>query len=165
MPEPTEQKNTKRAPRREVRFGSLGDLGAELDRLERVHSEGKLSYSGNYTPGQALHHLARWAERYTTGDLPTDLPLPIKIFGRVLGGRLLNKGFPAGLAGPTGQRQPEPDVSFEDGLAYLRAQTSLIEASDLAHKNPMYGRMTHDDVVKLHLRHAELHLSFLDIEG
>ena len=153
--------DTRKAERRSLRFGSLEDLDAELDRLERAHAAGTLTHTGNYAPGQALHHLARWMERYRTRDLPKGLPLHMRIVGRLMRGRVFEKGFPAGLPGPEGKTQPEPDVPFQEGLAYLRRMHEALRQDDFAQPNEFLGPVSHADVITLHLRHAELHLGFL----
>lgn len=153
--------NTKKAERRTLRFDSIDALESDLALIERAHERGDLRHSGNYAPGQCLHHLARWIEKYETGDLPTDLPAHVRLFGRLMRGRILTKGFPAGLPGPSGKQQPETDTPVPEAIATLRDKTNALRSQDLAHKNPMFGAMSHEDVVSLHLRHAELHLSFL----
>lgn len=157
--------DTKKAERRPLRFESLDDVDAELDRLEIAHERGALRHTGNYTPAQTLHHLARWVERYETGDLPEKVPLPVRALGRLMRGRILSKGFPPGLPGPEGKTQAEPDTPFGDALAFLREKMDVTRAGDFSHANPMFGRVSHGDVVKIHLRHAELHLSFLHPGG
>ena len=153
--------DTRQADRRPLRFESLDDLKRDLDCIETADAQGRLRHTGNYTPGQTMHHLARWAERYETGDLPKRVPKPVAIYGRVFKGKFLNKGFPPGLPGPEGATQTEPDVPFAEGLAYLRRKCDALRTGNFAHRNPMFGRMTHAQVVQLQLRHAELHLSFL----
>ncbi|MEZ6244006.1 MAG: DUF1569 domain-containing protein [Phycisphaerales bacterium] len=154
--------DTRKAERRPLRFDTLDDLDRELDRIEASHNAGTLTHTGNYTPSQAMHHLARWIVRYETGDLPKRVPLPVKAFGRVFKGRFLNKGFPAGLPGPEGKTQSEPDNPFEESIAFLREKNQVLRTKDLGHRNPMFGRLGHEQAVKIHLRHCELHLSFLN---
>ncbi len=146
---------------RTLRFHSLDDLTAELDRLEAAHHATGVTASGNYSPGQNFHHLARWIRIYETPEkLPTP-PIHFRIVGRFMKGRILTKGFPKGLQGPDGKPQPEPETSFDAGLAELRDAVALLRDRDLSHKNPFFGRMSREDCVQLHLRHAEHHLGFL----
>ena len=153
--------NTKHAERRTLHFDSLEDIEADLDALRAASDAGTLRNTGNYTPGQVLHHLARWMTRYAERDLPKNMPLHMKLIGRVMKGRVLKKGFPAGLPGPEGKAQPEPDVSFAEGEAYLRRMHDVMRTSDFGHQNPFLGTLTHADCVQIHLRHCELHLGFL----
>lgn len=156
--------NTRKVDRRDLRFGSLDDLERELERLAAAQRDGRLTHSGNYTPGQVLFHLARWMERYHKRDLPRGLPLHLRLLGRLMRRRVLRKGFPAGLSGPEGSKQPEPETAFEDGLAYLLRMHEVLRTSDLGQPNEVLGSLTHAQVTQLHLRHAELHLGFLRVE-
>ena len=152
--------NTKQVERRTLRFDSLEDIEAELSVLEKAHAAGTLTHAGNYTPGQVMHHLARWVEIYEKQDFPK-IPLPLKLVGRLMKGRVLKQGFPAGLPGPGGKAQPEPDMAFDEGVALLRTKLGVIRDGDFSHNNPFMGRLSHQDALKIHLRHCELHLGFL----
>jgi hypothetical protein len=156
--------STAHAQRRALRFDTLEAIEAELDLLAAAHHAGTLRHLGNNTPGQVLHHLARWADRYLRRDLPGPLPLHVRLVGRVMKHRFLTRGFPAGLPGPDGQRQTEPEVSFEQGLDYLRRMHDQMRSADLTQMTPFLGRLTHDQIMTIHRRHCELHLAFLVVE-
>ncbi|MFI4892885.1 MAG: DUF1569 domain-containing protein, partial [Phycisphaerales bacterium JB058] len=68
--------NTKTAPRRELSFGSLDELGAELDRLEAAGAAGNLGHTGNWTPGEILDHLANFWTCSLDGFPPGKVPMP-----------------------------------------------------------------------------------------
>ena len=75
-------------------------------------------------------------------------------------GRILNKGMMPGVkvgrlpGGTVGLDEVAP----EEGLARWRVAMQLLEASAPSIDNPAFGRLTHEEWVKLNLRHAELHL-------
>jgi hypothetical protein len=76
--------------------------------------------------------------------------------------RILKKGMPAGFNLPR-SREPEafPDVaSAQAGLDSLRAAVARIQRERMTAAHPLFGRLTHDEWARLHLRHAEMHLSF-----
>ena len=152
-----------KAKRRQLRFASLDEVDAELDRLERAHAEGLLRPLRTYSPAQNLYHLARWMKRYQERDLPEGLPIHLKIVGRLMRRRLLRKGFPAGLPGPEGKTQAEPDVPFDEALAFLRDIHTTLRQEDFGQHEEFMGGLTHDEVVVLHLRHCELHLGFIGV--
>jgi len=156
--------NTKTVPHRQLRFESVEQVEAELDSLESAHRAGTLAASGNYSAGQNFHHLARWSEKYQKRDVPV-VPLPLKIVGRLMRGRIMSKGFPRGLKGPDGKAQPEPEVSFEDGVSYLRRMLVAMRTEDWSHHNPFLGRLNHDDCKQIQFRHCEHHLGFLHPQG
>ncbi len=150
---------------RALRFHSLDDLDAELNRLERAHHATGVTASGNYSPGQNFHHLARWIRLDKTPEALPPAAWHMRVVGRFFKRRLLTKGFPKGLQGPDGKPQPEPDMTFDEGLADLRDALRLLREDDLTHRNPFLGPMTHEECVELHLRHAEHHLGFLHAGG
>ncbi len=153
--------NTKNADRRALRFGSLGDIRAELDRLEAAHRGPGLRATGNYSPGQNLNHLAKWVEVYETREFGPRPPWFVRVIGRLMKPGIIKNGFKPGLTGPGNKTQPEPEASFEEGVANYRAKLDVLETLDLAHHNPMFGPCTHDESMQVQLRHAELHLGFL----
>lgn len=157
--------NTKQAERRTLRFESLDDIRAELDKIEAWHNAGGVRHTGNYTPGQNFNHLAKWIEVYETREFGDRPPWFVRAIGRMMKNRIATKGFPAGLSGPGNKPQPEADVSFEDGLARYREKLGVLETLDLAHENPMFGTCTHEYGMRVQLRHAELHLGFLHPGG
>ncbi len=53
-------------------------------------------------------------------------------------------------------------MSTEEGLSSFRANFQRIAAECPTRPNVIFGPLTHDEWINLHLRHAELHLSFSD---
>lgn len=51
--------------------------------------------------------------------------------------------------------------SLEDGLARLHAAFRRLKTEVPTQPNVIFGPLTHDEWINMHLRHAELHLSFL----
>lgn len=153
--------NTKKAERRKLRFESLDDIRAELDRLEVAHAGAGLRHTGNYSPGQNFNHLAKWVEVYETREFGPRPPWFVRVIGKMMKGKIVRDGFGPGLSGPGNKAQPEPDTTFEDGIARYRSKLDVLETLNLEHENPMFGPCTHDQAMQVQLRHAELHLGFL----
>lgn len=158
--------DTKRVSgRRATHFPTIAMLSQDLDALERAQRQGRLRAVGNWVPGQIFAHLAAWIDFAYDGFPMKAMPLPVRLVGRMFLKRYLSKGMPAGMRLPgveMGTYAVAP-VPFDDGLARLReALTRLAQSPPLA-PSPMFGRLTHDQWKQLHLRHAELHLSFLTI--
>jgi hypothetical protein len=156
--------NTKTANRRPLRFASLADLRADVQRLADADRAGTLQRAGNWTLGQALGHIAGWLDVAYDGyppSLPTP-PWPIVLVLKLLKNRFLNKGFPAG------QRIPKVDAGtmfcdplpLDQGLARLTDALDRLERIQPTVVNKIFGPLTQDETIKLTLRHAELHLSF-----
>src|SRR5438105_1697591 len=55
------------AGRRPLRFESIDQVMAEVDRLVEAERAGRLGRLGNWTLGQTLGHLATWTEYAYTG--------------------------------------------------------------------------------------------------
>jgi hypothetical protein len=156
--------NTKHVKdRRKLRFESLDEAVREAAALAEADRRGQLRATGNWSLGQALGHLAFWANAPFDGypDLrrpPWLLRLVLPLFKP----RFLNKGLPAGvrIPGPPAGTFGTDEMSTEDGLAAMRAGFQRMARQAPTKENPVFGPMTHEDWRKLNLRHAELHLGF-----
>jgi len=153
--------NTKAvANRRKVRLVSLDDIVADVESL--AHSD--VTYLGNWNLGQICAHLAETMNCSIDG-FPVLSPWPIRLLlGTFLKKRLLTKGLPAGFQLPqTAAKQLVKDdsTSTADGLAALKAAVERQKQETPTALNPGFGKMTPEDWYQLHLRHAELHLGFV----
>jgi len=150
--------------RRTLRCSGLADFQRDLDALEAAHKAGTLRKTGNWTPGMIFTHLAAFID-YGYNGYPAEMVPPwfIKPMIRLMRNRWLAKGFPPGVkiprieAGTVGAE----DVSFEEGIARLRASIARLEREPQTVQSPAFGLMPHDQAIALTCRHAELHLSFL----
>lgn len=154
--------NTKHVKRRDVRYESLDDAMADMNRLAALERNGKLDALGNWSLGQAIGHLATWAEfAYTPCPVPPP-PLLIRLVLPMLRNRFLNKGMPAGVAipgveGGTLGTEPMPTAAAIEKFTEV-AERLKREAP--TQPSPAFGKMSQEDGIKLQLRHSELHLSF-----
>ena len=152
-------KNTKQVTgRRTLRFTSLDEIVTEAEQL----ASGPIQTLGNWSPGQIFEHLAR------TFTLPLDgivLPIPfyVRWGARLMLGRFLRNGFPAGLAltGKSAAALVPEAISTEDGLAALQSAVARWKAKTTVPRHSVFGAVTDDQWTQIQLRHAELHLSFL----
>jgi len=155
---------TKTAPRREIQFSDLGSILNDVDRLEAAEKAGSLVQNGNWSLGQITHHVADLIEQSLDG-FRFKAPAPIRILFTTLRPILFKRPIPAGitLRGQSRVLIPEPDISSEQGLSELRAQIKrLQDGAQMTHPSPIFGRLDQEQWMGLHLRHAALHLSFLD---
>ncbi|MEQ8787485.1 MAG: DUF1569 domain-containing protein [Pirellulaceae bacterium] len=152
--------NTAKAHRRELHFQSLDEVVAEAERL--VGSD-QVVTSGNWTLGQILYHLAQAIHMSIDGaDFPT--AWYVRLFGKLLKKRIL-RGMPAGFKLPKRaqqQLQGKPDTDAQEALESLRKAVGRMHDDPHRAPHPVFGAMTIDQWNQLHLRHAELHLSFAD---
>lgn len=151
----------KAAARRVLRFAGIKEMIADADALAVLERAGKLRSAGAWTLGQAMHHLASWAD-YAYAGLPIKIPLPLRILFRPMKQRAIYKPMPAGLripriAGGTLAIVREPLDTAQPRL-HRSFERLKSEAPTLPH--PIFGPLTHDEWINLNLRHCELHLSF-----
>jgi len=144
--------------RRELHFTSLDEVLEDA----RAVCRGNPTALGNWSPGQILMHLARSIDASIDG-IPGRLSWPMRMLGKVLKKRLLTGRLRAGFKPPRQiARQLMPgETSTEAGLkALTEAIERLKQTSDRA-PHIFLGELTADQWEQFHLRHAELHLSFL----
>jgi hypothetical protein len=150
--------------RRTLKFSSLSEAIAEADRLAEAERTGRLKQCGNWTLGQALGHLAAWAEFSYTGA-PLKPPFFIRWILRMQKNNFLYSPMRAGVKIPrvAGGTLATEVVSTEDGLTRMRAAFERLERETPTAPNVIFGPLTHDEWRAINLRHAELHLSFFDV--
>ena len=149
--------------RRRLRFESIEDAIAEAERLVAADRAGRLDRAGNWRLGQALGHLATWANFAFDGYPATvRAPLPVRLLARLMRTTILNKGMMPGVRVgkvPEGTLGVEP-LDADEGLRRFRAATERLRSTAPTTPNPVFGPLTHAQWIQLNLRHAELHLSF-----
>lgn len=148
--------------RRALRFDTTDQVLADIDSLAAAEAEGQLKCLGAWTFGQALNHLATWVD-YAYEGYPLKIPFFIRWLAKPMKKQALTKPLKPGIRIP---KIPGGTLAIEvvptaDALAHFRkAFDRLVRvAPDKPH--PIFGPLTHDEWVAMHLRHAELHLSFL----
>lgn len=149
---------------RKLRFESVEDCVAEVRRIVSASEVGHLVSSGRWTPGQNLAHVAAWIE-YGYQGYPIDPPpFFIRWFLRLRLRSLLERGLSRGVripgvaAGTFGADEMPTAAAAERLLAALRR---LEQRQEAGFDSPVFGPMSHDDRIRLNLRHAELHLGYL----
>ncbi len=180
--------NTKKvADRREVRFASLAELRADVERLRDAAGggggngggngsgdgsgdgdrSGSVQALGNWSLGQASQHLARFMVCSIDGF--DKAPFFLRPMGMMLqlfqGQKVLNQPPPPGFKIPsTLAFFPDAEVDDAAGSAELLAVIDrLLSGTECVHPSPLLGKLSPEQWTKLHLRHAELHLSFFKV--
>lgn len=156
--------DTKRVKNRRVlRFQSLEDIYRDAEKL----AAGPHRQLGNWSLGRVCKHLAM------TMDLSIDggaKPAPwfVRIVARPARKYFLTKGFSPGFQlRPVWAKHllPPDEVSTEEGLAALRAGIDRLESTEHREPHIAVGKLTRAEWDQLHLRHGELHLSFITPEA
>jgi hypothetical protein len=148
---------------RALRFETIDEALAEIDRLVRAEEAGRLKHVGNWTPGQILGHLATWAEYSFTGAPLKPPKLPIRLILKLQKNKFLDKGMPRGVkipGVPNGTLGTEP-IAVDVAAPRCRVAYERLGREMPSAPNIIFGPLTHEEWIKLNLRHAELHLGYL----
>jgi hypothetical protein len=144
--------------RRPLQFRSLEDVVADAEMLV---ASPHVKTLGNWSLGQLLAHLAG-AINVSIDGISVKVSWYRRLLGPFLKGRIISKGMPPGIQLPK-EREPvafPKGVTAEEGLERLRKAVARCRQERMTVRHPVFGKLTHDEWNQLHLRHAELHLSF-----
>lgn len=144
--------------RRTLHFASLDEVVADAENLVASPDTTML---GNWPLDQLLTHLAT-AINGSIDGMPARAPWFIRLAAPLLKGYVLKRGMQAGFKLP---KEAEPRFfpsagSKEAALDMLRRAAARVQNERMTAPHPAFGRMTNEEWMKIHLRHAELHLSF-----
>ena len=100
---------------------------------------------------------------YSIDGFPAQAPWPFRIIARLfLKRRFLTRPMAAGFKLP---RQAThllpPPTTWEDGLRNFRQAFRRLAAETKRMPHPAFGPLNVEEWTQLHIRHSELHLSFL----
>ncbi len=150
--------------RRPLRFCTIDDVLADVDRIVAADKAGKLRCTGNWTAGQAMGHVAAWSNFAYEGFPMDPPPWIIRLILGFLKKKYLRKGMPAGVEIPKvkGGTFATDVLSTDEGAARLRKAMIRLKSGEPAKfDSPAWGHMPDNERIALNLRHAELHLSFI----
>jgi len=153
---------TGKVQRRKLRFETVEEAIAEARRLAALENAGKAECMGNWTVGQVLNHCGAWAE-YAYKENPLKTPWVVRVIAGMMKGRFLNKGLLSGQKIPKvpgGTLAIEP-VETGAGLARFEAAYARLARENPTHGSPVFGKLTREEMIKLNLRHSELHMGFV----
>lgn len=156
---------TQKVVRRKLSFDTISQVQAEIDRILQAHQSGTLVAMGNWTPGQIMAHVAAWIEYGYQGYPMAAPPVFLRWLLRMMGKRYLSNGMPAGVRIP-GVRAGTfgaDDMPLEQAHQRLTDALWRLERDHhCPYDSPAFGPLCHEDRIRLNLRHAELHLGFLN---
>jgi Protein of unknown function (DUF1569) len=148
--------------RRTLHFTNMDDIVRDAEKLAAAERKGKLRQLGNWTLGQASGHLAAWIN-YGFDGTPAKIPLIIRLFARPMRKKFIYKKMHPGGKLPKipGGTLATDILPTDEGLARLRLACNRLKTDVPKIPNPVFGHLKADEWRNLHMRHAELHLSFL----
>jgi hypothetical protein len=152
------------AGRRHVHFESIDEVLAEVERIRTADQDGVLETLGNWSAGQILAHVAAWIEYGYSGYPLKAPPFPLNWILRWMGKRMLKTGMNPGVRIPNVKEGTFGQDVMDVGEAADRLSRALVRLKNgeqCQYDSPAFGPMSHEDRIKLNLRHAELHLGFI----
>lgn len=153
--------NTKQVTdRRTLSFQSLDDI---LSDAETLASHPPIRTTGNWTAAQIIQHIATFID-WSIDGFPFTAPLPLRVFGRMIRKGAQRKPAPRGLKAPKGimDHVVPADYALDDAMRSLRAAVMRVRAGKRMDKpSPLFGKLSHDEWMRIHCRHAEMHFGFM----
>jgi len=155
LPQKPPVKTARVRGRRQLHFDSLAQMSADAEQLAAAK---QIEALGNWTLGQALDHLAI-SMNLSIDGAKARVPLPVRLIAPLFKKRILKRSMSAGFK-TFRPYDPRPDVAPAEGVARMKA--AIDRLAENPHREPhiIFGRMSREEYDQLHLRHAELHLSF-----
>jgi hypothetical protein len=146
------------AARRDLHFADTDDVAREVeDLLARGYTR-----AGSWSLGQMADHLARAIEKSLDG-YPRMLPAPARWLIRWLYFKKIQRHEPLRRRVPAPKYlMPADCVEDRAGAERLKAALARLKAhAGPLHSSPVFGRLTTEEWLHVHLWHCEHHLSFL----
>ncbi len=145
--------------RRTVRYATLEEFKQDLDAL----LEGGCETIGNWSLAQIIDHLGSTFHVSIDGT-PFKAPWFARTFiSPFLKNSALIKPMRPGIQlGKKAQKyMPKEDVTLEAALEKVRSGLARLEHELPVADHPFFGKMASEEWMQLHLRHCELHMSFI----
>lgn len=154
---------TKPTRARELHLTTLDDILAEA---RRIAAQPDAASRGTWTPAQNIWHVGRFIKAGVEG-FPAKVPLFLKIVGPLFKKRATTTGFNPGIKLPAqaaAHMVAPVDTTIEQAMDMF--ETSVQDAKDKGFlpKNPMLGKMTPQQWIDLHCRHAEMHFGLIELK-
>lgn len=145
--------------RRAVHYETLQDLLDDAERLgkEPVHTLGNRSFP------QILQHLNMAMNGSIDGSV-LEIPWPMRKIARLLRKRILARGLTPGFKlSPENDARAwsDIDISTPAALEGTRQAIRRLQTETKRSPHPAFGELTLEEWNTFHLRHAELHMSFV----
>ncbi len=144
--------------RRTLRFHELSDI---LDDVRMLRA-GEYRTVGQWSFAQILEHLANGVN-FSFDGYGFRAPWILRTFAPLLKNRFLTKPMSAGFKLPKSASAmlPRDDTGVDEAAEALETAIARFATEVPSHPHPVFGMLTKEEYVLLHLRHSELHLSFV----
>jgi hypothetical protein len=144
--------------RRKLTFRSFDEVLSDAETLVRSPNTKML---GNWPLPQLLTHLATTINGSIDG-ISGRAPWFLRPIGPLVKRRIFKNGMSPGFNLPKAREVKAFPVaaSPQEALGKLRAAVERLKNERMTACHPFFGKLTHEEWTRLHLRHAEMHLSF-----
>jgi hypothetical protein len=145
--------------RRTLSFTTLDEFLRDAEAL----AAGGRRTLGNWTFGQILGHLA-YAMHNSMDGFPFQAPWVLRhLVAPFVKNSALTKPLKPGVKLPksAAEYMPSESLTVEEALANCRRAVERLGNEIPSAKHPFFGTMASEEWMALHLRHAELHMSFV----
>ncbi len=146
-----------RAARRTLHYATLSDVVRDAERLVTDHVT-----VGNWSFGQILQHLAKTMDASLDGFGFQASWFARWLIAPLVKNSVLTKPLTPGFKLPASATSilPDEQISVDDGLRQLKAAVDRVSHETPGADHPFLGKLATEEWMQLHLRHAELHMSF-----
>ncbi len=145
--------------RRTLRYNSIADFRADVDRLAAM----PVRTLGNWTYPQILDHLAKSITASLDGFGFQAPWLARVLIAPLVKNSMLTKTMRAGFRLPAAGKRllPDSDITLVTALDRLRTALARYEIEEQRAPHPFLGMLASQEYTSMHLRHCELHMSFV----
>ena len=145
--------------RRHVVYDSLQDFLGDVRQMTLADA----TTVGNWSFAQILEHLARAIDASIDGFSFQSSWLVRTLVAPLLKNRLLTSPMKPGFQLPkrAASYLPEPEIDLETATSHLETAAGRLSTTNPSAAHPFLGRLSDREWLALHLRHAEMHMSFV----
>jgi hypothetical protein len=144
--------------RRTVDYSTLEEVRLDAEAL----AAGPYATVGNWTFGQILEHLAQ-AMHASIDGFPFGAPWYMRLVAPLVKNSVLTRRMKPGFKLPKAAASylPSADATVEESLTRLVNGIERLEVETPNAPHPVFGKLAREEWIALHLRHSELHMSFV----
>jgi len=145
--------------RRSIEFATLDEVRADIEAL----AAGSSVTVGKWSFAQILDHLAS-ALNASIDGFPFKASFFVRWFvGPMVKNSILTKEMKPGFNLPKkfSSYLPSEECTMDDALPKVLAAIKRFETETPLADHPFFGKMASEEWMNLHVRHAELHMSFV----
>ena len=147
--------------RREISFSNLEEVVSDIESLASSQHE----TSGVHSFGKIVQHLATTNEMLVGNIVPPKLPWYMRMAMPFLRNGILNNPVEPGFKLPNSAMQDffwsADEVDLQSAVENFRKSVKLYNERGPLPVHPVFGKATREQIEKMTLSHAAMHLSFV----